>query len=313
MERNDIAVSIVIPMYNCGEMLPLCLESIRSQSFDSFEVIIVNNGSTDGSEKTARRYAREDERFTVINHPEGGAGEARNAGVDCAKGEYIAFVDGDDRLDVTYLEKLYLAASEHDADISVCGFSYYFLNTRKTVCGIRMPDRVFDKDHALGMLLQDTKLKFYLWGKLFRRTLFTEHDIRVPDMYYEDAVTTPKLFWFANKVVSTDLCGYIYTRAFSRYTEVRMTPQRANDYVNTIPMLRLFLERQGQYGKFRSKMKSHVFHVYFALPSVVKQCGGECRLGVRENVKKARAKIRLSLREDLQRLESMDLSKPVIE
>ncbi len=313
MERNDIAVSVVIPMYNCGDMLPLCLDSIRAQSFQGFEVIIVNNGSTDGSPVIAEQYAREDDRFVVIDHPAGGAGEARNVGVEHARGEYIAFVDGDDRIDTNYLKKLYEAAADKDADIAVCGFSYYFLNTQKTTQGVRMPDRIYEKEEALALLLRDTKLKFYLWGKLFRRRLFTENGIKVPDMYYEDAVTTPQLFWFANRVVSVDCCGYIYTRAFSRYTEVRMTPRRANDYVNTIPMIRLFLERQGQYGRFRSGMKGHIFHVYFALPSVVKQCGGECRLGVRENVRRARAKIRLSLKADLQRLESMDLSKPVIE
>ena len=162
-------------------------------------------------------------------------------------------------------------------------------------------------------MLQDTRIKFYLWGKLFRRRLFEAHNISIPDMYYEDAVAVPKLFCFADKVASVNYCGYHYTRAFSKYTEVRMTAGRVNDYINTVPMIRLFLEEQGVYKRFKGKMKGHVFHVYFAVPSMVKQSALENKRSVRENINRARAKIRLSLRLPYERLKGLDLEKPVVE
>lgn len=313
MSGSHPAVSIVIPMYNCGKMLVPCLESIRSQSFDDFEVIIVNNRSDDGSVETARSYSDMDKRFRVFDNAEGGAGSSRNIGVSHAAGEYICFIDGDDRISNDCLEKLYAAAKENDADISVCGFDFYFLNNEKTKRGMRVPDRVYTRDEALSLLLGDTRMRFYLWAKLWRRTLFTEHGITIPDMYYEDAAVTPQLFWFANKVVSVSCCGYHYTRAFSVYTESRMTPQRVNDYVNTIPMIRLFLESQGSYEKFRRKLGVHIFHVYFAVPSMVRQCGENAKRPSRENINRARAKVRLSLKLSYARLSKLDLKKPVVE
>lgn len=313
MDGKNPLISIVIPAYNCGGMFEKCLASIGNQSFESFEVIIINNGSTDGTAATALETARRDKRFIVIDMPHGMAGTARNVGISNAKGEYIAFVDGDDCIAPMYLEKLYNAACNNNADISVCGYDYYFLNTEKLKKGLSAADRLYTRDEALGLLLQDTRLKFYLWGKLFKRSLFSEHNITIPDMYYEDAVTVPKLFWFANRVASVNYCGYHYTRAFSRYTEVRMTAGRVNDYINTVPMLRLFLEEQGVYKEFKRKMKVHVFHVYFAVPSVVKQSALENKRSVKDNICRARAKLRLSLKLPYERLKGLDLNKPVVE
>ncbi len=313
MDNAIPLISVVIPAYNCGVMFDKCLASLKNQSFDSFEVIIVNNRSTDGTAEKARRLAGEDERFRVTDNMQGRAGAARNVGIGLARGEYIAFIDGDDCVSEQYLEKLYRAAADNDADVSVCGFDYYFLNTGSVKKGLSASDRVYTRDEALGLLLQDTKIKFYLWGKLWRRSLFTEYDISIPDMYYEDAAVTPRLFWYANKVASVDYCGYHYTRAFSKYTEVRMTAERVNDYINTVPMIRLFLEQQGCYEKFRKKMRVHVFHVYFAVPSVVKQSSQSSKRPDRENIRRARAKIRLSLKLSPDRLKRLDLSKPVVE
>ena len=288
-----LSVSIIVPVYNCGAMFSPCLQSLREQTLTDFEVILVNNGSTDGSAALAERTAAEDNRFHVIHHPHGGAGECRNVGIAAAQGEYIAFVDGDDRLSPDYLAQLYGAACREQADIAVGGYDYYFLNNNNIKPGQRMPDRVFTQEEALSLLLQDSRIKFYLWGKLFRRTLLTEHNIQIPDMYYEDAVITPQLFYFANRVVSVS--------------------RRINDYVNTIPMIRLFLEEQGCFEAYRKKLYNHVFHVYFALPSMIRQSAVENVFSNSGNLRRARAKVRLCLHCSAEKLQSLDLNKPVVE
>lgn len=313
MEELIPAVSVVIPLYNCGEMLEKCLRTIRIQTFRNIEVIIVNNGSTDGSDEIAKRFAAEDERFRVVECDGRSAGEARNYGISLARGEYITFVDGDDRLSEWCIEKLYKGAKDNDADVSVCGFAYFFQNKNGIKKSFRMSDKVLSRDDALKLLMRDIKLRFYLWGKLWRKTLFTDNNITIPDMYYEDAATTPKLFYFANKVALVDHCGYYYTRAFSRYTEVTMSSDRVNDYINTIPLMRLFFEEQGCYQEFKRYLDLHIFKVYFAVSSMIKQCGKDNKRSNSENIKSARAKIRLCLNISYDKLREFDLKKPVVE
>lgn len=307
------AVSIVVPMYNCGDILRSCLTSIQNQRFTDFEVIMVNNRSTDNSPAIAAEFAALDSRFRLLQCTGGLAGSSRNTGIAAARGEYLAFVDGDDRLDEQFLERLYTAAKKADADIAVCGFHYYFLNTQKTERDAPPPEKLLSRDEALHCLLRDKYLRFYLWNKLWRRRLFTEHEIKIPDMYYEDAVVTPKLFYYANRVACISYCGYYYTRAFSKYTEVSMSHQRANDYVNTIPMIRLFLEEKNCYPQFKGSFRTHIFHVYFAIPFVVRQLSEESVNASRENIRRARAKIRLCCKAEPDKLRQFDLEKPVIE
>ena len=307
-------VSVIIPVYNCGDMLKQCLESVKVQSFKNIEIIlVVNNGCTDNSLEIAESYSSSDERFRLLSVFSQSAGESRNIGLAHARGEYISFIDGDDRIDERLIENLYNAAKENDADISVCGFYYYFLNTHKTSKASPPPDKLFEHDEAMNCLLKDRYMRFYLWNKLWRKKLFTENNIQIPDMYYEDSVSSVKLFYFANKVSSISYCGYYYTRAFSRYTEISMTAKRANDYVNTVPLIRLFLEEHGCYDKFRKSFNNHIFHVYFAIPSVVKQSSEGNKKSDRENIKMAKAKVRLCCKVSFEKLSRLDLSKPVIE
>lgn len=307
-------VSVIIPVYNCGDMLKQCLESVKVQSFKNIEIIlVVNNGCTDNSLEIAESYSSSDERFRLLSVFSQSAGESRNIGLAHARGEYISFIDGDDRIDERFIENLYNAAKENDADISVCGFYYYFLNTHKTSKASPPPDKLFEHDEAMNCLLKDRYMRFYLWNKLWRKKLFTENNIQIPDMYYEDSVSSVKLFYFANKVSSISYCGYYYTRAFSRYTEISMTAKRANDYVNTVPLIRLFLEEHGCYDKFRKSFNNHIFHVYFAIPSVVKQSSEGNKKSDRENIKMAKAKVRLCCKVSFEKLSRLDLSKPVIE
>lgn len=318
MQPTVPAISVIIPLYNCGKIFEKCLASVRDQSFRDFEVIIVDNGSQDESPAIAAEFVRSDPRFRVITRENGGVGEARSVGLSQARGAYVSFVDGDDRLGERCLEKLYEAACKHDADVAVCSYSYYYLKNGRVRNGIRMKDRVISRDRALCSLLQDRGLirnghfKFYLWGKLWRKSLFTEHDIVVPDMYYEDAAVTPQLFYCANKVATVSYCGYYYSRAFSKYRESRMTAQRVNDYINTVPMIRLLLEQYDCYEQFRKPLKLHVFHVYYSVPFLIRQCAAENTRSNRENIRSAHQKIRRCLKMSADELKEFDIQTPVV-
>lgn len=113
-------ISVIVPIYNTGEYLPECLDSILNQSYPHLEVLLINDGSTDDSGKIADLYAAQDNRVKVFHKPNGGVSSARNLGIDQATGDYIAFVDSDDAIRENYFESLLGYAQEYDADICFC-------------------------------------------------------------------------------------------------------------------------------------------------------------------------------------------------
>lgn len=115
-------VSIVVPVYNAERTLPACLASLRAQSLPDIEVLLVNDGSTDGSGELLRAAAGEDPRFQVIDQENRGEAAARYAGIRRARGEYVGFADADDFVDPAMYRRLYDAASEAQADLAMCGF-----------------------------------------------------------------------------------------------------------------------------------------------------------------------------------------------
>lgn len=114
-------ISIIVPVYNSYTFLPVCLDSIISQTFSGWEMILVDDGSTDGSELICNEYAKSDERIICIHQQNQGPSAARNTGLNHAKGNYITFIDADDvMLSSRYLETLYKVSSECNSEISIC-------------------------------------------------------------------------------------------------------------------------------------------------------------------------------------------------
>lgn len=119
---SDVCVSVIVPIYNVEEYLAECLKTIENQSFASFEVILVNDGSTDTSVDIAKTYVDKNAGWRLIHKENGGLSSARNAGIVEAKGEYICFVDSDDYIEPDYLQKLYEAAVQYQADMAIADY-----------------------------------------------------------------------------------------------------------------------------------------------------------------------------------------------
>jgi glycosyltransferase involved in cell wall biosynthesis len=114
-------ISVIMLTYNRENLVSRAIESVLTQTFEDFEFIVVNNGSSDRSGAIADEYAKKDSRIHVIHRERGNIGSGRNAGLDVANGEYIAFIDDDDWCEPDYLEFLYNLAVENDVDVSICG------------------------------------------------------------------------------------------------------------------------------------------------------------------------------------------------
>lgn len=117
--ENGIKLSVIIPCYNVEKYLRQCLDSVINQTLKEIEIICVNDGSTDGTQKILEEYAKKDNRILVINKPNGGQASARNAGMEKMQGEYVAFLDSDDWVDLNFYEKLYNATKRNNVDFAI--------------------------------------------------------------------------------------------------------------------------------------------------------------------------------------------------
>ena len=138
MKKN--LISVIVPAYNIAQYLPRCLDSILNQTYNNLEVIVISDGSTDGTNEVIKKYAEKDNRILPIFKENSGVSDTRNKGLDIAKGDYIAFVDGDDYIEPDMYETLLNNLFENDADISHCGYQMvfpsridYYYNTGKKV------------------------------------------------------------------------------------------------------------------------------------------------------------------------------------
>ena len=120
-------ISIIVPIYNVENYLRQCLDSIQNQTYQNFECLLINDGSPDNSADICREYLEKDSRFKYFEKENGGVSSARNLGIECSGGTYITFIDADDWVDSDYLEVLYNALIDENADISVSTYKRFHM------------------------------------------------------------------------------------------------------------------------------------------------------------------------------------------
>ena len=119
----DIKISIIVAVYNIEKYLPKCLDSILAQTYQNLQIILVDDGSSDSSACICDEYAEKDHRIEVIHKKNGGLSDARNAGLECATGEYIGYVDGDDWIEPEMYATMIHTAKERQVDVVICAVS----------------------------------------------------------------------------------------------------------------------------------------------------------------------------------------------
>lgn len=263
MSLKSPKISIIIPVYNVEKYIEKALESVLAQTFTDYEVIMVNDGSTDGSLSILREYARNYENFHLIDQCNRGQGATRNVGINAATGEYIAFLDSDDFFASNFLEVLYNAAIENDADISSCNYSFYYdSGFKKIFMPFTAKTGVYSNKVALRKLILDTTFHFFLWNKLFKRELFTQNNIQFHDMYFEDVAACPQLFYYANKVAFVNKPLYYYRRHKNSIIST-IDATKINDYIKAMGITRNFLEEKGVYETYKTAFKTYAFRFKF--------------------------------------------------
>lgn len=202
-------VSVIVPVYNVEQYLERCLESIVNQTLEDIEIILVNDGSKDGSIKICEKYAQNDSRIKIVTRKNGGLAAARNTGLKHATGEYIGFIDSDDWIDLDYYEKLYNTAKKHDSDIAYTDFIRKGKNKHKK--RMNFTDEVVSTE-ILDKIKKCKNLTLgCVWNKIYRKELIFNNNLSFPEGHvYEDGLFTMKSLYYANSVVSVPNTYYYY-------------------------------------------------------------------------------------------------------
>ena len=212
------AISVIIPAYNAEKYIVKCLESVRKQTFQDWEVIVINDGSKDNTRALCDQCAAEDARIRVIHlRKNGGVSNARNVGLSNAQGDYIAFLDADDRYEFHCLQTMWDILKEADADTAACGHLYLWPNGAKAA-EISVPAGVYDeegiRENIIYPLLGE-RLKMPIFNGYIVRYLYSAEIIRNSKLSFEGAYLEDELFvmeYFCNakKLAATEEPLYRY-------------------------------------------------------------------------------------------------------
>lgn len=205
-------ISVIVPVYNSEKYLKKCLDSLKNQTWNNLQIILIDDGSGDNSAEICQKYCDNDIRFEYIFQKNQGVSAARNAGLDHAKGNYIGFCDSDDWVEKNMYEVLYNLLHDYDADISSCGYTKDYFDQRNdsTYIGMDFPANKMTNIEALIQMHLEIEFIGVVWNKLFKRELFNNIYFNTDILIDEDALMCGKLIERSQLVVFQNIPLYHY-------------------------------------------------------------------------------------------------------
>lgn len=208
--------SILIPVYNCEKYLERCIDSVINQTYEDFELILINDGSTDRSADICRKFEIIDDRIIVLEQANQGPGAARNNGIKKAQGDFIVFVDADDYIENSCLEDLQRYLQKNDVDILFKGFKFENQRTGEILNEISLQEGMYYKPefrHIIKVLI-DNDLFGYTWCKVIKTKLFRKYPIEFNTQYslHEDLLLICQLCEKVDTIGISDTTSYHYMK-----------------------------------------------------------------------------------------------------
>lgn len=217
-------ISVIVPVYKVEPYLLRCVESIRKQTYQNLEIILVDDGSPDRCPQMCEELAAVDQRIKVVHKENGGLGYARNSGLDVATGAYVVFVDSDDWISETHIENLYRAAKEHQADAVIGTYTRAFASGELRERSHFLQERCYEGEEVRSQILlrllgadqdfsSDVQLEPSCWGNIYRMDLIQADNLRFISERYaisEDIYFSAEIYHRANSVVILNEVGYYY-------------------------------------------------------------------------------------------------------
>lgn len=255
-------ISIIIPVYQVEKYLKNCLESVLWQDYSDYEIIIVDDGSTDGSGAIADAYAAEyPGKITVIHQANMGLGGARNTGIEQAKGEFLFFLDSDDTISAHALKVL--AQHTNDPTVDIIIFDFLRIDERGKVLGRQsenLPlERIFTLEDTRSVLHANPSAV----NKLFRAYLFKETQLRFPaGLWFEDLATIPMLYTHAKGIRYIQEPLYLYLQREGSIMKNRNIA-RNGEIIDAVNLIIAYFQTAGLYMAYREELEFlAVYHIY---------------------------------------------------
>ncbi|MDC6078319.1 glycosyl transferase [Limosilactobacillus fermentum] len=232
MNLKEPLVSIVVPIYNVQDFVEKCIKSILKQTFQDFELLLVNDGSTDNSIKVCKQYMHKDERIRILNKENGGLSDARNYGIDRAKSDYVVFVDGDDYVDERFIEELYKSITNEKSEIAICGY------IGVTNDGEMINEVSLNEPNNLSFITGKELLRYsykprgvvneVAWNKIYKKEVFD--GVRfTKGKYYEDSYILASLYWNIKKISLVKENLYFYVQRSGSITNSAISKKKVMD------------------------------------------------------------------------------------
>lgn len=250
---NNELVSIIIPTHNAEKFVERCIDCIKKQTYSNYEVIIIDDGSTDNTVQNLKKSVSDDCRFKIYCQSNVGISATRNKGIGIAKGSYIVFVDIDDYVYKDYIEYLYSLIKKYNVEIVTC--THQSLSPGGKVKIIENPKDYIIKTEEYFKRLGDKTLPYQLgvapWGRMYKKSLFRE--INFPEgRKFEDSATTYKLYMKAETTAIGEDIKYLYYRNENSIVQKPFTKDRLEFLVSEREMVN---ELTARYPKIRQSMK----------------------------------------------------------
>lgn len=211
-EDNLSDISVIIPVYNALETMRRCIDSVLNQSIKNYEIVLVDDGSTDGSETICDYYGRQPN-ITVVHKKNGGLGSARNAGIDAAKGKYICFVDSDDYVRSDYLKSMYKEMKKDGVGIAIAGYTLRRGNFAIDYSPQRSSGMYSGREYYRILLqyARGNSILYFAWNKMFDKSVIVEYGLRFLDRHCaEDMLFNAQYFQHIHKISIVKECEYVY-------------------------------------------------------------------------------------------------------
>ena len=234
-------ISVIVPVYNVETYLEECLDSIQNQTYTDLEVILVNDGSTDGSKAICERYCKENRHFHLLNQENQGLSAARNTGVAASRGEFIVFVDSDDMILANYLETLMHYMRE---DVDIVESQFTVSNEEFLAKSFKEPSILFEGNSQEAVkIFTKHVLNVNAVTKLYRRSI-VEAVPYIDGVIFEDVYCGIGMLKYIRKIIKIDYKGYYYRQRQASIMHRTFTPKNLDIFTVSDKLLEMYSDRE---------------------------------------------------------------------
>ena len=251
-------VSVIVPVYNVERYLEKCLNSLVNQTLDDIEIIVVNDGTKDNSQKIIDKFTKKYKNVKGYIKENGGLSSARNYGLKYATGEYIGFVDSDDYVELDMYEKLYNKAKEKDFDVVACNINYVYEN-RVVEVSSNVTKDLFDKKD-----IKNSMLNIYttVWNKIYKKELFNKGVFFKEKVWYEDVEFLYRLYPYINSIGTINEYLYNYLQRSGAISKTY--DDRVYNYIDNWNGIIEFYKKNKLYDEYKDEIEYCYVRFVFA-------------------------------------------------